>query len=173
MHRQEYTLASQCRCARWWRYWYVDIVMIVMAAAAPDTICGCEQLAARKCAGLRRGAARLVTKETDTSGGVYGFLRRHSADITQLLDADITALLPQYLQEARISTSNSKQAGAALRTPGAGRRFDERKSENHLHATGRENDRSSDASSPMPRSMGSHTPLGSATPLTPSKCSSV
>lgn len=47
---------------------YVDIVMIVMAAAAADTICGCEQLAARKCAGLRRGAARLVTKETDTSG---------------------------------------------------------------------------------------------------------
>jgi len=42
--------------------------MIVMAAAAADTICGCEQLAARKCAGLRRGAARLVTKETDTSG---------------------------------------------------------------------------------------------------------
>ena len=149
---------------------YVDIVMIVMAAAAADTICGCAQLAARKCAGLRRGAARLVTKETDTSGGVYGFLRRHSADITQLLDADITVLLPQYLQEARISTSNCKQAGTTLRTVGAERRFDERKSESHLHATGMEKDRSSDASSPMPRSMGSHTPLGSATP---SKCSSV
>ena len=143
--------------------------MIVMAAAAADTVCGCAQLAARTCAGLRRGAARLVTKETDTSGGVYGFLRRYSADITQLLDADITGFLPQYLQEARTSTSDSKQA--ALRTVGAGRRFNERThADNHLHATGRENERSSDASSPMPRSMGSHTSLGSAMP---SKCTSV
>lgn len=137
-------------------------VMMIVKTAADGKTRGYAQLAAKKCARLRRGAAKLVTKETDTSGGVYGFLKRHSADIPQLLDADISELLPQYLKEARVSRPSGTRK--ELRTGGGERSFDPRKNAgNRLHATSRDNEQPSDAGSPMSRSVsGVHTPLNSA-----------